>query len=57
VFAMLLYVIVIGGLIVLLASSIGALREAVRQRARPRGFAIALTLAIGSLVGIWAVLV
>lgn len=54
---MLLYVIVIGGLIVLLAASIGALREAVRQRARPRGFLIALTLAIGSLMGIWAVLV
>ena len=54
---MLLYVVVLGGLMILLAASIGALREAVRQRARPRGFALALALAIGSLVGIWAVLV
>jgi hypothetical protein len=55
--AMLLYVIVLGGLAVLFAASVSALKDAVRQRARLRGFAIAVALAVGSLVGMWAVLV
>ena len=54
---MLLYAIVLGGLIVLLVASLGALREAFRRKARLRGFLVALLAALVALVGIWAVLV
>lgn len=54
---MLLYVVLLGGLGVLLVASISTVREAIRQRARPRGFFIALGFAAVALLGIWAVLV
>lgn len=53
---MLLYLIVLGGLAALLAASVGALKEAIRQRARLRGIVLTLGLAVLSLLGIWAVL-
>lgn len=54
---MVLYLIILGGFGVLLVASIGTLREAVRQRARPRGFLVAIGAALLALVGIWAVLI
>lgn len=54
---MILNFIVLGGLVVLLAASVGALREAIRQRARLRGILLTVGLAILSVFGIWAVLV
>ena len=54
--AMILYLIVLGGALVLLVASGGALREAVRQRARLRGILLTAGLAILSLLAIWAVL-
>ncbi len=55
--AMVLYALILGGLGVLFVAALGALREAVRQRARPRGFLVALGAALVALVGIWAMLV
>lgn len=55
--AMLLYAIMLGGLGILLVAAVGTLREAIRQRARPRGFLVAIGAALLALVGIWAVLV
>lgn len=55
--AMVLYGIVLGGAVVLLAASLGALREAIRQRARLRGILLTAGLAILSVVTIWAVLI
>lgn len=57
VIVMILYVVLVGGLLVVLLASVGALREAVRQRARWQGILLALGLALGSLLGIWAVLI
>lgn len=54
---MLLYVIILGGLGVLLVAAVGALREAIRQRARPRGFLVAIGAALLALAGIWAMLI
>ncbi len=54
---MMLYVVLVGGFLVVLLASVGALREAVRQRARWQGILLALGLALGSLLGIWAVLI
>lgn len=54
---MILYLIVLGGSIVLLVASLGALREAIRQRARLRGILLTAGLAILSVVAIWAVLI
>lgn len=55
--AMILTVACLAGLGILLAASIGALREAIRQRARIRGILITLGLMALSLLGIWAVLI
>lgn len=55
--AMLLYAIVLGGLLIVFAAALSALRDAIRQRARLRGICIALGLALASLAGIWAVLI
>jgi hypothetical protein len=55
--AMVLYVVILGGLGILLVASVGALREAIRQRARLRGYLVAIALALGSLLGFWAVLI
>lgn len=54
---MLLYLVILGGLGILLVASLGALREAIRQRARLRGYLVALGLALLSLVGFWAMLI
>lgn len=54
---MLLYVVLLGGLGVLLVASLSTIREAIRQRARPRGFLVALGFAAAALLGIWAVLI
>lgn len=54
---MVLYVAILGGLTVLLLASLGALREAVRQRARWQGILLALGLALGSLLGMWMMLI
>ncbi|MBL8984961.1 MAG: hypothetical protein JNJ80_01735 [Gemmatimonadetes bacterium] len=54
---MLLYLIILGGLGILFVAALGALREAVRQRARPRGFLVALAAAALALLGFWAVLI
>ncbi len=53
---MILYIVLLGGAIVLLAASVGALREAIRQRARLRGILLAVGIAILSVLGIWAIL-
>lgn len=55
--AMILYLVILGGLGIVLAASVSALRDAIRQRARFRGIMIAVGLAVLSLIGIWAVLV
>jgi hypothetical protein len=55
--AMLLYLVLLGGLGTLFVAAAGALREAVRQRARPRGYLVALGVALVSLLGIWAILI
>lgn len=55
--AMILYVGILGGLTVLFLASLGALREAVRQRARWQGILLAIGLALGSLLGMWAILI
>lgn len=55
--AMLLYLIILGGLGILFVAALGALREAIRQRARPRGFLVALAAAALALLGFWAVLI
>ncbi len=54
---MILYVGILGGLTVLFLASLGALREAVRQRARWQGILLAIGLALGSLLGMWAILI
>lgn len=54
---MFLYVIVVGGLVVLLAASAAALKEAITQRARFRGIALTVGLMVLSLLGLWAVLI
>ncbi len=55
--AMVLYAIILGGLSVLFLGAISALRDAVRQRARLRGFLAAIGVAVLSLAGIFAMLV
>lgn len=55
--AMGLYLVLIGGLLVVLLASLSALREAFRQRARWQGIALAIGLALASLLGIWAILI
>ena len=55
--AMLLYLVLLSGLGILLVASLSTVREAIRQRARPRGVLIALGFAAISLLGIWAILV
>jgi|GEM_PF-5905640 len=55
--AMLLYLVILGGFVVLLAASVSALRDGIRQRARIRGILLAVGLALLSLLGIWAVLI
>lgn len=51
------YLVIVGGLFVVLLASLSALREAIRQRARWQGILLAVGLALGSLLGIWAVLI
>lgn len=55
--AMVLYAIILGGLSVLFLGAISALRDAVRQRARLRGFLAAIGVAVLSLAGIFAMLI
>jgi hypothetical protein len=55
--AMALYGGILAGLAVLFAGGVSALREAVRQKARPRGFLMAIGVIAGSLMGLWAMLV
>ncbi len=55
--AMLLYLVILGGLWIVLIASLGTLREAVRQRARLRGYLVSLAFAALSLLGFWAILV
>ena len=55
--AMVLYLVLLGGLGVLLVASLATVREAIRQRARLRGVLIAVGFALFSLLGIWAILV
>ncbi len=57
VIAMLLYLVLLGGLVVVLLASVSALREAIRQRARWQGIGLAIGLALLSLLGILAVLI
>lgn len=57
VLALILYAVLLGLCAVLLGASVSALREALRQRARPRGILLTVALAIASLLGIWALLV
>ncbi len=54
---MLLYLVLLGGLVVVLLASVSALREAIRQRARWQGIGLAIGLALLSLLGILAVLI
>ena len=54
---MVLYLVLVGGLLVLLMASLSALREAIRQRARWQGIGLASGLALASLLGIWAILI
>ncbi len=54
---MVLYLVILGGLGVLLVASLATVREAIRQRARLRGVLIAAGFALFSLLGIWAILV
>jgi len=55
--ALLGYLVLLGGLSLLVVASLGTLREAFRQRARLRGYLVALGLALLSLLGIWALLI
>jgi hypothetical protein len=55
--AMLLYTVLLGGLLVLLAASVSAFGAAIKQRARLRGILLTVVVALGSLLGIWALLV
>jgi hypothetical protein len=55
--ALLLNAIVLGGLIVLLGAAIGALREAIQLKARPRGVLFVAGVALLSLLLLWAVLI
>lgn len=55
--AMLLYVVILGGLWIILVASLGALREAIRQRARLRGYLVSLAFAALSLLGFWVMLI
>lgn len=55
--ALLLTSLTLGGLLVLAAASASALKEAVRQRARWQGVVLAVALLLGSLLGLWAVLI
>ncbi|MGE0439968.1 MAG: hypothetical protein AB7L66_03355 [Gemmatimonadales bacterium] len=55
--SMLLYAGILGGCVILFLGGAGALREAVRQRARPRGFAMALAVMAASVLGVWALLI
>ena len=54
---MLLYVLVVGGLIVLAGGAVSALRDGVRQRARWRGLVLAGGVALLSLLLIMTVLI
>lgn len=54
---MLLYTVLLGGLLVLLAASVSAFGAAIKQRARLRGILLTVVVALGSLLGIWALLV
>jgi hypothetical protein len=51
------YLILLGGLGLLVVASLGTIREAFRQRARLRGYLVAIGLAVASLLGIWALLI
>lgn len=54
---MLVYVVLLGGLGVLLLASVSTVRDAIRQRARPRGILVAIGFVVFSLLGIWAILI
>ena len=54
---MALYALILGGLTVLFVGGVSALRDAVRQRARFRGFLMAVAVILLSLLGLWAVLI
>lgn len=54
--AILLNVVLLGGLSVLAAAGGVALKEAVRQRARFRGILLSLGLLVFSLLAIWLIL-
>lgn len=54
---MLLYLVLLGGLGILLLASASTVRDAIRQRAGPRGILISFGFALLSLLGIWAILV
>ena len=55
--AMVLYGLIVGGLLVLLTAGASAFREAVRRRARLRGYLAALAVMGIALVGLWAMLI
>ncbi|MEO8452197.1 MAG: hypothetical protein ABI647_20570 [Gemmatimonadota bacterium] len=55
--ALLLNVLVLGGLVVLFGGSVSALRAGIKQRARLRGVFLAGLGALVSLIGIVAVLI
>ncbi len=57
VITMLLYLVLLGGLGILLLASASTVRDAIRQRAGPRGILISFGFALLSLLGIWAILV
>jgi len=54
---MLAYSVALGGLVVLLAASVSALREAIRQRVGVRGVLVTVGTAAFALLGIWGLLV
>lgn len=54
---MVLYVVILGALGILFAAAASSVREAIRQRARFRGILVALGVAVGALVLIWAILI
>lgn len=55
--AMLLYAVILGGLGILLVAGASAFRDAIRQRARPLGFLMALAVMALALVGFWVMLI
>lgn len=55
--ALVLYLVLLGGLGIVFVAAVSSVREAIRQRARLQGVLIALGMAVGSLLLIWAILI